>query len=70
MLISFPDEHFHAETWSWPEFYTYVMLAPGTNPKNLEGKFPAIAESILRFRIKATQFQKPILPATNKRYSS
>jgi len=57
MLISFPDETFHAETWSWPEFYTYVMLAPGTNPKNLEGKFAAIAERHLGSELKQHNFK-------------
>ena len=28
-------------TWIWPEFYTYVQLAPGTDPKSLEAKLPA-----------------------------
>jgi putative ABC transport system permease protein len=28
-------------TWIWPEFYTYVQLAPGTDPHELEAKLPA-----------------------------
>ena len=30
-------------TWIWPEFYTYVQLVPGTDPKKVEAKFPAFA---------------------------
>ena len=28
-------------SWIWPEFYTYVQLAPGTDPKSLQAKLPA-----------------------------
>jgi putative ABC transport system permease protein len=32
MLTSFPDDKFQADNWGvWPDFYTYVMLSPGTN---------------------------------------
>jgi len=27
--------------WKYPEFYNYVLLAPGADPKKLESKFPA-----------------------------
>ena len=47
MLISFPDEKFQADNWNWSEFYTYVMLTPGTNPKTLEGQFPAFMNRYL-----------------------
>lgn len=47
MLISFPDEKFQADNWSWAEFYTYLMLSPGTNPKTLEHKFPAFIQRYL-----------------------
>ena len=30
--------------WKWPEFYTYVQLAPGTDPAALEAKFPAFID--------------------------
>ncbi len=30
--------------WGWNAFNTYVLLAPGTNPKKLEAKFPAMIE--------------------------
>lgn len=31
-------------SWGWSDFYTYVLLKPGTNAKALETKFPAFAE--------------------------
>src|SRR5215204_7122614 len=31
-------------SWGWSDFYTYVLLKPGTNVKALEAKFPAFAE--------------------------
>ena len=33
--------------WSWPEFYTYVQLAPGTDPRTVEAKFPPFIEHYL-----------------------
>ncbi|MEO8416375.1 MAG: FtsX-like permease family protein [Ginsengibacter sp.] len=44
MLMSFPDDKFQSDNWSWDEFYTYVTLSPGTNPGTLENKFPALIE--------------------------
>lgn len=35
------------DNWMWPEFYNYVLLAPGADPKKTEAKFPAfIAEHL------------------------
>ncbi len=31
-------------SWGWSDFYTYVLLKPGTNVKALEAKLPAFAE--------------------------
>jgi len=31
-------------SWGWSDFYTYVLLKPGTNAKILEAKLPAFAE--------------------------
>jgi len=33
--------------WNWPEFYTYVRLAPGVDPSRIEAKFPAFVEHYL-----------------------
>ena len=35
------------EVWIWPEFYTYVQLAPGTESRKVEEKFPAFIEKYL-----------------------
>lgn len=35
------------EVWIWPEFYTYVQLAPGTDSRKVEEKFPAFVEKYL-----------------------
>ncbi len=36
------DSNSEAEfNWKWPEYYTYVQLAPGTDPATVEAKFPA-----------------------------
>jgi len=56
MLLSFPDEQYHADNWNWPEFYTYVMLAPGTNPETLEAKFPAFINRYLGSEMKQRNF--------------
>lgn len=37
----------HANSWVWPEFYNYVKLKPGTNPKSVEAKFPAFVQKYL-----------------------
>ena len=57
MLISFPDEKYHADNWNWPEFYTYVMLAPGTNAETLEAKFPAFLNRYLSSEMKQSNFK-------------
>jgi len=31
-------------SWGWSDFYTYLLLKPGTNVNNLQGKMPAFAE--------------------------
>jgi len=61
MIVSFPDDKFQADNWSWPEFYTYVMLAPGTNPKTLEAQFPAFIKRYLGSENAAHNFKNRIL---------
>lgn len=44
MLISFKtidNNGMMAGNWTWPEFYNYVQLAAGADPKKIEAKFPA-----------------------------
>src|SRR6202012_1601767 len=49
MLMSSTDlgDKFGYDIWGWPEFYTYVQLAPGTDPKKIEARFPAFVERYL-----------------------
>ena len=35
------------DIWGWPEFYTYVQLAPGTDPRTVEARFPPFVEHYL-----------------------
>lgn len=34
-------------SWVWPEFYNYIKLRPGTDPKLIESRFPAFAQKYL-----------------------
>ena len=34
-------------SWRWSDFYTYVLLKPGVNPKTLEAKLPQFAQRYL-----------------------
>ena len=45
------------DTWAWPEFYTYVLLAPGADPKKIEGKFPAFIEKYLGQSMRELNFR-------------
>lgn len=50
MIISyniFGQNGDHANSWVWPEFYNYVKLKPGTDPKVIEAKFPAFVKKYL-----------------------
>lgn len=44
------------DEWRFPEFYNYVLLAPGTDPKKLEAKFPAFVNKYLGAIMKELQF--------------
>jgi putative ABC transport system permease protein len=59
MLISFMTigDKFGYTEWGWPEFYTYVLLAPGTDPKKIEAKFPAFVERYLRDKERELNFR-------------
>ena len=43
--------------WKYPEFYNYVLLAPGADPKKLEAKFPAFIEKYLGTIMKELDFR-------------
>ena len=42
MVMSFSTlgENWGYNEWTYPEFYNYVLLAPGTDPKKIEARFP------------------------------
>ena len=46
-----------SNSWIWPEFYTYVLLKPGTNPEAVEAKFPALTEKYMSEIHKEHNFQ-------------
>lgn len=67
MLISFTTagEKWGYTEWGWPEFYNYVLLAPGADPKKLEAKLPAFTQKYLaakmkEFNFKAKLFLQPV----------
>lgn len=59
MLVSFSSikPNYGYDNWGWPEFYNYVVLAPGTDVKKLEAKFPAFIEKHLGASMKELNFQ-------------
>ena len=44
---------FGATNWDAPGFYTYVLLAPGADPRKLEAKFPAMIDKYLGKKLKS-----------------
>ena len=59
MLISFKtidNTGMMAGNWTWPEFYNYVQLAPGSDPKKTEAKFPAFINKHLADVLKQYSF--------------
>jgi putative ABC transport system permease protein len=45
-----------AGNWTWPEFYTYVLLAPGADPGKLERKLPAFTEKYMSAIFRENKF--------------
>ncbi|MDR3711429.1 MAG: ABC transporter permease [Puia sp.] len=60
VLISFRtlehDGRLKDPVWTWPEFYNYVLLAPGTDPRKIEARFPALIEEHLGPIMKTYKF--------------
>ncbi len=58
ILIPFStiSENFGYDEWKWPEFYTYVLLAPGTDPKKIDARFPAFVKKYLGTVMKELAF--------------
>jgi putative ABC transport system permease protein len=44
-------------SWGWSDFYTYVLLKPGTDARALETKFPAFAERYMGTDMKQRDYQ-------------
>jgi len=44
-------------SWGWSDFYTYVLLKPGTNVNALQSKLPAFAERYMGESMKSTGYQ-------------
>lgn len=44
-------------SWFWSDFYTYVLLKPGVDPKAVEAKLPAFAEQYLGKVMKERDYQ-------------
>ena len=44
-------------SWGWSDFYTYVLLKPGTDPKALEAKLPAFAERYMGSDMKERAYE-------------
>ncbi len=59
ILISFNimQEKWGYDVWGWPEFYNYVKLKEGADPKQVEAKLPAFREKYLGERMKQYKFQ-------------
>jgi putative ABC transport system permease protein len=58
MLVSFATmgEKWGYANWGWPEFYNYVLLAPGADPKKIAARFPAMANKYLAEKMKEWKF--------------
>ncbi|MFC2124754.1 ABC transporter permease [Bacteroidota bacterium] len=57
-LISFTSlGSMSQNSWKWPEYYTYVQLYPGTDPQQLEDKFPEFIDKYLGEVHKELDFQ-------------
>jgi putative ABC transport system permease protein len=46
-FITFSTEITNSFGWKWPEFYTYILLAPGADPKKIEARFPAFIDKYI-----------------------
>jgi putative ABC transport system permease protein len=45
-------------SWGWSDFYTYVLLKPGTNVNALQSKMPALAERYMGDDMKQRGYQQ------------
>ncbi|MEM6846184.1 MAG: ABC transporter permease [Bacteroidota bacterium] len=59
ILISFLTlgEKWGYDTWIWPEFYTYLLLAPDTDPQQIEDQLPAFVDQYMTDIMAEHKFQ-------------
>ena len=59
ILLSFNlmAEKWGYDIWGWPEFYNYIKLKEGADPKQVEAKLPAFREKYLGERTKQYKIQ-------------
>lgn len=59
MLISFSTSGSGSDfdnNWAFPEFYNYILLKPGTDPKKIEARFPGFVQKYLGTIMKQLNF--------------
>jgi putative ABC transport system permease protein len=55
-FISLGSDITSAYGWTWPDFYNYVLLAPGADPGKIEAGFPAFIEKYIGKVMKELNF--------------
>ncbi|HXB34416.1 MAG TPA: ABC transporter permease [Puia sp.] len=62
MLFSFSTfgPNWGHDDWTFPEFYTYVLLAPGADPRKIEQKFPAFLHRHMQALFKQLDYDASI----------
>jgi len=68
MLLSFStlgSDKWGYDIWTWPEFYNYVLLTPGTDPKAVEAKLPGFMKKYLgkiweEYKFGSSSYLQPI----------
>src|SRR5688500_17192152 len=58
ILVSFSTlgTNWGYDEWTYPEFYNYVVLAPGTDPKKVEARFPAFIQKHMGAKMKELNY--------------
>jgi len=58
MLLSFSTlgQNWGYDEWTYPEFYNYVLLKPGTDPKRVEARFPDFIQKHMAAKMKELNY--------------
>ena len=58
MLMSFStlSDNWGYDEWTYPEFYNYVLLEPGTDPKKIEARFPDFIQKHMGAKMKELNY--------------